>query len=463
MTATHYYGAAAILLLITFLGVWSGKRVHSAISFSGGERKAGAGLVAGSIIGSLVGGASTIGTSQLAFSYGFSAWWFTLGAGLGCLTLGLFFLKPLYTSGTTTLPHFFAREYGRKASTASALLTALGNFLTIASQVLSGVALITAACDANPIFAGVVTVVLMLAYVVFGGVWGAGMVGIAKTVLICVGVGGCGALALHLQGGMGSFCTSLDPGRYFSLVARGAWVDVGAGLSLIFGVLTTQAYIQAVLAAQSLRTALRGAYVCAFLVPLIGVAGIVIGMYMRLHYPDITPATALPRFILEKTPPLLGGMILATLLVTVVGTGAGIALGLSQMLVNDIYKIYINPEANDARVLLISRLVIGMVLAGALLSVAGNMGAMILNWSYMSMGLRGAVAFAPLCTAVFFPGRIAPGHALAAMIAGPVLVAVAAAVLPASVDPLFAGVGGSFIVLGLGARARQGVTKSRTR
>lgn len=455
MNLFHYAGAAVVLLLITYLGIHSGKKVRSASSFSGGERKAGVGLVAGSIIGSLVGGASTIGTAQLAYSYGFSAWWFTLGAGFGCLALGAFFAKPLYNSGVSTLPHVFAREFGRKASTVSALLTALGNLLTIASQVLSGVALITSTCGLGALPAGLVTIALMLVYVVFGGVWGAGIVGLAKTILVYVGIGGCGLLAVALQGGFGAFYQSLPADRYFNLVARGGLVDTGAGLSLILGVLTTQAYIQAVLSAKTVKVALRGVFACAFLTPLIGIAGIFIGMYMRLNYPDIVPASALPLFVLEKTPPVVAGAILAILLVTLVGTGAGIALGVGQMLVNDLYRVYFDPSADDARILLVSRLVIAAIPVGSLCAVAGNMGAMILNWSYMSMGLRGAVAFAPLCAALFLPGRIASGYALGAMFAGPSLVLLGKLVLPPSIDPLFLGLGVSAAILAIGFLLRR--------
>lgn len=79
MTVQHYIGAIVVLVLITAVGIYSGRCVSSAGDFASGGRKAGIGVVAGSIIGTLVGGASTIGTAQLAFNYGFSAWWFTLG------------------------------------------------------------------------------------------------------------------------------------------------------------------------------------------------------------------------------------------------------------------------------------------------------------------------------------------------------------------------------------------------
>ena len=140
----HYVGAVIVLLLIAGIGVYSGKQIKSASDFGGGGKTTGAGIVAGTIIGTLVGGASTIGTSQLAFNFGFSAWWFTLGGGIGVLLMALFLAKPLYNSGVSTLPQLIGNEYGGKAATATTFLTSIGSFLSVVSQVLSGITLITA-------------------------------------------------------------------------------------------------------------------------------------------------------------------------------------------------------------------------------------------------------------------------------------------------------------------------------
>jgi SSS family solute:Na+ symporter len=213
MTAMHYLGVAVVLLLITGVGIYAGRQVKSAKDFATSGRKAGAGIVAGSIIGTLVGGASTIGTAQLAFSYGFSAWWFTLGGGLGCLAL-LFFIKPIYSSGITTLPQVYEKEYGVSCNTAATLLTSMGSFLSIVSQMLSGIALISAIAGFMPPFASIIIIAfLMLVYVVFGGIWGAGLVGIVKTVLLYTATGICGIIAIRLQGGVSGFINNLDPAK----------------------------------------------------------------------------------------------------------------------------------------------------------------------------------------------------------------------------------------------------------
>ena len=447
MTSLHYTGALLVLLLITGLGLYSGSRVKTASDFSAGGRRAGAGIVAGSIIGTLVGGAATIGTAQLAFNYGFSAWWFTLGGGLGCLVLLLFYATPLYESNVTTMPQAIAREYGRNAATAVTILTSLGSFLSIISQVLSSVTLITSVTAMHAAAATLLTAIITVFYVLFGGVWGAGIVGMAKTALICVFVGFCGIMAVIWQGGWEAFTTALPAGRYFSLFARGFAVDMGAGVSLILGVLTTQAYIQAVISAKTLRLARTGVVISAALIPLMGVAGIVVGLFMRINAPDIVPGQALPLFVMRYMPPLFAGMVLATLLVAVVGTAAGVGLGLSSMLCNDIFRVYCKPDASDKTLLAASRIILlGILLAAALITL-GNMGSLILGWSFMSMGLRGAVAFGALSAALFLPGRIPASYAVWSMVVGPVCILAGKPFIGNIVDPLFFGLAGSLCVL----------------
>ena len=72
----------------------------------------------GAILGTLVGGSSTVGTAQLAYNFGMSAWWFTLGGGIACLLLAIFFVKPIRHSKSTTLVGIIADEYGEKAGMA---------------------------------------------------------------------------------------------------------------------------------------------------------------------------------------------------------------------------------------------------------------------------------------------------------------------------------------------------------
>ena len=447
MTLLHYAGAFLVLLLITLLGWYSGSKVKTAHDFVAGGNRAGAGVVAGAIIGTLVGGASTIGTAQLAFIHGLSAWWFTLGGGISCIFLGALYAGPLRASNASTIPQILHREYGQAVATIAALLTSMGNFLSVVAQVLSSVALVTSISALPTPAVTLLTILLMIAYVIFGGVWGTGIVGVAKTVLLGLSVGLCGLAALYWQGGISGFLAVLPADRYFNLIGRGAATDMGAAFSMIIGVLTTQAYFQAIISARNLRLAKTGAFISAALIPMIGAAGILVGLYMRIHFPDIVPASALPRFVLEYVPPVLGGMVLATLFITVVGTAAGVSLGLSSILCNDIYCVYKEPGASDKRILLVSRLILAAILVAAGLLSAMNVGSLILGWSILSMALRGVVGFGVLTCALFLRGRIPSAYAMVSMLIGPAIIIFGKPFIGHVMDPLLIGLAACLLVL----------------
>ena len=447
ISCTTIMGMIFALGLVCLTGMYAGRKVKSASDFTTGSNM-GTAMVAGSLIGTLVGGASTIGTAQLAYTYGFSAWWFTLGGGIGLVIMAMIFAKPLYTSGSKTLPQMLSKEYGKKIATLAAVLMSVGTFISIVSQLLSGSALLTSITPLSSGMAMLAVIVLMGVYVIFGGALGAGMVGILKTILLYVSTIVCGLLSLKLGGGLSTFVEALPAEQYFNLFARGYWKDGGAGASLVFGVLTTQAYILPVISAKDLKTSKRGALLGGALTVVIGIAGIFVGMYMKLNMPDIPSSAAMPQFVIHCVPGFLGGVILATLLIAIIGTGAGLALGISSMVSRDIYKVYFRPQATDRENLRFSRLVI--VILGAALFSMGEVGSMILNWSFLSMGLRGAVAFAPMCFALFSPGRLSTKFAGTAIVAGPVLVLIGSFLLPAHIDPLFLGMAGSVIICFVG-------------
>ena len=95
-------GIVLVVGLILGVGFLSGRRVKDSSDFLSGGGKAGTFLVAGAIMGSLVGSQSTMGTAQLSFQFGFSGWWFTLGCCFGCLALGLVYSHRLRQSGCIT-------------------------------------------------------------------------------------------------------------------------------------------------------------------------------------------------------------------------------------------------------------------------------------------------------------------------------------------------------------------------
>jgi len=461
LSPLHFIGAIFTLAVIIGIGVYSGKKVKNASDFSTGGKQAGSLLVMGAITGTLVGGSSTIGTAQLAFSFGLSAWWFTLGGGIACLVLGLGFVKPLRATGCETIQQMISKEYGASAGLVTAILGTLGMLINIISQLLSFNALAISIFPVDPIICALIGMAFMLCYVVFGGVLGAGMLGVVKLALLYFAVISSGALVLKLSGGFSSLFNALPHGQYFNLFARGIGVDAGAGLSLLLGVLSTQTYIQAILSGRSDSIARKGAFYSALIIPPVGAGGILIGQYMRLTNPDMNPALAFPQFIIEQLPPLFGGIILATLLIAVTGTGAGLALGFATTLTNNIYLKFINKQSSGKKTLFAMRIMIVFALGIAVIFTLGNLKSVILAWGFLSMALRGAVLFVPMCAALFLRSRVDKQYVIASSILGLVAVFAGRFTISGDIDPLFIGIGVSAATVLIGVLVKCYKQRSR--
>lgn len=439
LTFMHAVGALAVIALMVTVGVVSGKKVSSATDFESGGGSMTARLVGGSIMGTLVGGSSTIGTAQLAFTFGLSAWWFTLGAGLGCLVFGLFMVKPIRSYGCPSVQQIVRHEFGNLTGLVTCIAVALSCIFTVASQLLAANVLIESVTGLRAATCIIISVALMAAYVGFGGIRGTGTLGAIKLVLLYILVFVTGFLALRLGGGLSGIYSKLPHDQYFNLLARGTGKDLGAGLSVVFGVLSSQAYIQPAMAARSHKDAKGGAFLSALFIPPIGIGGVFVGYYMRLQFPDLVAGQALPRFILEFLPPLAAGAFLGILLFTLVGTGAGVALSFSSVITTDIYKSFMNGKAGEKKLLFLQRASVITVLTLSGILAFLNQGSPILSWGVMSMGLRGVVLLIPLVVAMFLPSKIPKQAILMASLLGlaVMLWGIAAAI---SIDPLLPGI-----------------------
>ena len=206
----HILGIVLSIVLIEIVGILSSRKVKTADDFSRAGGKAGTWVVCGTIMGTLIGGQSTIGTAQLAFTYGISAWWFTLGAALGCVVLALAYVIPLRRSDSTTLLEVVSKEYGKKAEVLGSVLCSLGMFVSIVAQILSASALLMTLFPMKFYLAAAISCLIMIVYVVFGGLWSAGLGGIVKLILLCISSLAGGVIVLSLTDGYHGIMRSIE-------------------------------------------------------------------------------------------------------------------------------------------------------------------------------------------------------------------------------------------------------------
>ena len=489
VSIVHIIGVVLTVILIVTVSWLSGRHVKDAQSFTTGGTS-GSWMVCGALLGTLAGGQSTIGTAQLAFYYGVSAWWFTIGAGLGSLILGLCYAGTLRRSGCTTLLEVVSREYGHKAETIGSILFLVGIFISIVSQVLSSSAMITSLLGIHLVWAAVASAVLIMLLVLFGGIRSAGAGGIVKLILLYVSSLVAGVVVWRIAGGFAGLRDGIDSiyqsptlashnglsdvasvhERYGSPFARGFFKDMGGCLSLVLGVVSTQTYAQCIWSAASTRKARRGAVLCSLFMPIIGAACTLVGLYMRGHYITAdelammkqcgetiptgigvmdSSALAFPVFVLEHLPAWLGGLLLGTMLINILGCGSGLSLGASTILVRDGYgnlKRRLGMGDSPLSPLTQTRLSIVGILVMAFLVAITFSGTFINDLGFLSLGLRAVAILFPLSFALWMPGRFKASRVLLSMPVGVAAMLVAKFTsLPG--DAVYYGLGASLLII----------------
>ena len=489
ISIVHLIGVLLTLALLLAVSWWSGRTVKDAKSFTTGGNN-GSWMVCGALLGTLAGGQSTIGTAQLAFCYGVSAWWFTIGAGLGSLVLGLFYAGPLRRSGCSTLLEVVSREYGHKAETVGSILFLVGIFISIMSRVMSSSAMIGSLFGMSTVWASVIGAVLIMLMVLYGGIRSAGMGGIVKLILLYLCSIVAGVVVWHIAGGLSGLREGVDAiyqsptlagangltdiesihHRYGSPFARGVFKDLGGCLSLILGVVCTQSYAQCIWSAASTPKARRGALLCAVFMPIIGAACTLVGIYMRGHYVTAdefaalqdagealpaglgiieNSAQAFPAFILRHLPAWLGGLMLGTMLINILGCGSGLSLGAATILVRDVYgnfKHRLGMTSSPLSQLAQTRLSIVGILAAAVVATLLFHSSFINDLGFLSLGLRAVAILFPLCFALWCPGRFKTGSVLLSMPVG-VIVMLLANFTSMPGDAVYYGLTASLIIL----------------
>jgi solute:Na+ symporter, SSS family len=407
-----------ITFVLTFFGVAllalrRSRSVTTHTDFALAGRSLPATGVAWVIIGTLVGGVATIGTVQTAYTYGISAGIFTFGSGLSCLLLGCFFARALREEGVVTVSEYLGRRFGQSFRRYSSGISAFGMFIHVVGQFLAAIAIIQAVFAFGDIVSVALVAVLIGMFVVSGGIAGAGLIGKIKCFMLYLVMLASAGVALQQGGGWSGIVDNLPlEANLLNFVDYGVTTATVDTISMLVGVLSTQIYLQAIFAARDVRAARNGAFLSAVVIPPLGVLGIIVGLYLRAFYPELGGggAQALPFFLAISFPPVVAAFFNAGILLIVLGTGAGLVLGVTTNIYNDFLSgsSVMQRLAQPARLLRICAL---SVLLLASLLVFTGLDSTILSWSYLSMGLRGSAVFAGLCVIVFFK-RAADSSAL---------------------------------------------------
>lgn len=340
-------------------------------------------LVVGSYLGSHLGNGVVVGGAQNGAMYGIGGLWYGAGSAFSYLLFAVVLAKLIYKKGYLTLPDVLAEHYGDKVTAVLIAILHCGAMIgMIAGQIIAG-KLLFEYIGLPGTLGAAITLVIVIGYCAMSGLWGVMMTDVVQTSVILVVT----VVSIIWMAGQGSFelmSSTLPAGSYDLVPFDAETMIMMFGPGMLYGLISALSY-QRTVSCKKEKTARLAPMIAGVIILAFAVLPVFIGMYGRALWPDAEAKTIIFKVLMEKFPPILGGLMVACICAAVMSTCDGQLLAGSANIVNDIYLKVINPNGHSdekklARMTTISTVVMGII--AMLISLSFTMMVPLLSLCY---------------------------------------------------------------------------------
>ncbi len=423
-----------LLLLLLFysallvgLGVWLSRRVRSTGDFFVAGRRLSPGLLFTTLLAANIGAGSTVGATGLGYRLGLSAWWWVGSAGLGSLVLAFWVGPRIYALAERhnfyTVGDYLELRYSRAVRLVFAVTLWVGSLAILAGQLIAIAWILCVVAGIPKPLGCALGGAVVAAYFSAGGLYTAVWVNLIQLTVKMLGFFVAVPWALQAVGGWPALHAPASQPGYFSPVGIGLEGVLGYVVILVPSFFISPGLIQKVYGARDTATVRRGVGWQALALLGYAVLPALLGMAAYTRFPALNnPELALPTVLKEVLPWWLGALLLAAVFSAEVSASDAILFMLSTSLARDFYQAFLNPSADDAALLRVSRItaaaagVTGTVLAILLPSVIAAL--------TLFYGLLSVVLMVPLLAGLYLKYPTAR-HALVTMGVSATVMAVA--------------------------------------
>jgi SSS family solute:Na+ symporter len=363
----HLVILASYSLGLMGLGLWIGRNTGAA-DFFVASRRLGPGLIFSTMLAANIGAGSTVGATSDAYTNGVTAWWWVGSAALGCFVLAMWvgpsMRRVAAEQNLRTVGDYLEYRYDERVRGLIAALLWVGSIFILASQLIGlGWILEVVAGIPKPIGCAIGGLVITV-YFAAGGLLTSAWVNVVQLTVKLVGFAIALPIALRWFGGWDAVrAVNADMPRYWTFAGPDA-VKYIALFAPAF--IVSPGLLQKIFGAENDRAVRVGVGFNALGLLLFAGVPTLLGIMARSKFPEIagTSNMALPMIFMQGLPPLAGAVALAAVFSAEVSAADAVLFMLTTSFSQDLYKRFVNPAADDTRVLLVARL--ATVVSGAL-------------------------------------------------------------------------------------------------
>ncbi|MCI8341840.1 MAG: sodium:solute symporter family protein [Firmicutes bacterium] len=318
-------------------------------------------VVAASIAGLAIGGASTIGIAENAFSVGLSAGWYDTAWAIGAVVSSFLAVKYLRHSGYSTISGLVEDLYGKKTCFIMVISMCIIQSGIIALQYKAGGSILASLLpDIFTVKSGTFfSFVIFMLVAVIGGMGSVSLTNVLNLILIYIGVIVAALIVLNGHGGWEAInvLTAAEPDvPYLSFTAGMGWIGIVSWIIVMLGnTNSVQGVVQIGLTGKDDRAASLGFIVGAALMVPVGFICALLGVAGKALLPEANASVALP-MILMSIPPVLGGITLSGLWAADMGTGCSMIIGLATTVSKDIVFKFV--DVDESKKMVVNKVIV---------------------------------------------------------------------------------------------------------
>lgn len=327
----------ALLIIYTLalfgIGFWDFKKTKTFTDFSVAGRNQKRIFVTMSLLASVVGGSSTIGTSTKIYNSGSTAVWIIIVGGLALILQSILLSSKVRESKALTLPHLAEIKMGIPTAVSVSIIIIITYFIVLAAQFMAVSKVIVTLTGTPMITCIILSGIVITLYSILGG-----QSSVIKTDLFQFGILAVALITATIYLFAGS---PIDPQK-LNFVLLDEHFTVRNLLFFIF-VMGASYFVcpmmfSRLLSAKDLKTAKNSSLIAGLGMLIFAVIIALIGLWAKYHIPNLEGADPLNYIIANKLPGILGIILAFGLLSAIVSTADTILVMMGTIIQRDIIR-----------------------------------------------------------------------------------------------------------------------------
>ncbi|MFT5284618.1 MAG: SSS family solute:Na+ symporter [Planctomycetota bacterium] len=421
---SHLPHAIFVLLYLFVLmgvGAMKARSIKNQEDFSLAGRGLSTFVLIGTLLATWIGTGSIFGNAQKTFDVGMAGFLLPISGAFGIIAL-YFLAQRIRRFGQFTIQDILEARFGAATRVMGTITLVLAYVIIVSYQYRAGATVLGYIWpELGKEYATCVVAVFVIAYTALAGMYSVAYTDVANGILMTIGIVLALPILFDKVGGMEGVTSALSNSDLdtFGTYSTGQLISflLPAFLMLIGDANMYQRFFSAKTPADAKKSAaymLIGVLFLECAIIAVAVLGKALVAQGQLTEPE-NPAHIIVHMAFNTLPPLLGAMMVGTVVAIVVSTADSYLLSPATSLVRDVYQRFMRPDASEKNIVKTSRIVVlllGLVALALAFTSDEFFGVALFAYTIYGAGIT------PALFAAFFWKRATGAGALSSMITG---------------------------------------------